>query len=298
MSFFYRILKVNVYRQHWWKCDGPCSKRPPYYGMVKRAMNRAPSARDPWWADHQRTCGGTYTKIKEPENYGAKKTKSKEGKGKRDLKTESAKGKGEGSETGALQKFLKRKKSDTDSGGSDSDKSCENGIKRKKGLPEEGAKASSINGGVVKPNHNQPGTSRWTADVIPFSGPGRTLGSNSTEPKSVSQDSGRSLVEKASDTNKSSVVVIKTPSPNKSKKIPSPTLTIMDAFQRAKDKSKNSNSEKDSLRSPLLGSRRKPIELDSSPSPSTGTPGSVQCPACQTLVLQSKINHHLDSCLN
>ncbi len=33
-------------------------------------MNRPPSARDPWWAEHQRTCGGTYTKIKEPENYG------------------------------------------------------------------------------------------------------------------------------------------------------------------------------------------------------------------------------------
>ena len=108
----------------------------------------------------------------------------------------------------------------------------------------------------------------------------------------------RSLVEKASETTKSSVVVIKTPSPNKSKKIPSPTLTIVDAFQRAKDKSKNGNSESDSLRSPLLGSQRKPIELDSSPSPSTGTPGSVQCPACQALVLQSKINDHLDSCLN
>ena len=32
-------------------------------------MNRAPSPRDPWWAEHQRTCGGTYTKIKEPEGY-------------------------------------------------------------------------------------------------------------------------------------------------------------------------------------------------------------------------------------
>lgn len=262
-------------------------------------MNRAPSARDPWWADHQRKCGGTYTKIKEPENYGAKKTKSKEGKGKKDLKTESAKGKGKGNESGALQKFLKRKKSDTDSGGSDSEKSCENGIKRKKEPSEEGAKASSINGGVVKRNHNQPGTSGWTADVIPFSGPGRTLRSNSTEAKSVSQDSGRSLVEKASETNKSSVVVIKTPSPNKSKeKIPSPTLTIVDAFQRAKDKLKSGNSESDSLRSPLLGSQRKPIELDSSPSPSTGTPGSVQCPVCQALVLKSQINDHLDSCLN
>lgn len=62
--------EVDVYRQHWWRCDGPCQNRRPFFGYVKRAMNRPPSARDPWWAEHQRTCGGTYTKIKEPENYG------------------------------------------------------------------------------------------------------------------------------------------------------------------------------------------------------------------------------------
>ena len=32
-------------------------------------MNRAPSPHDPWWADHQRDCGGSYTKVKEPDNY-------------------------------------------------------------------------------------------------------------------------------------------------------------------------------------------------------------------------------------
>ncbi|XP_054617906.1 DNA-dependent metalloprotease SPRTN [Dunckerocampus dactyliophorus] len=67
--------EVDVYRQHWWRCDGPCQNRRPYFGYVKRAMNRAPSALDPWWGDHQRTCGGTYTKVKEPEGYGKKKGK-------------------------------------------------------------------------------------------------------------------------------------------------------------------------------------------------------------------------------
>ncbi|XP_016392672.1 sprT-like domain-containing protein Spartan [Sinocyclocheilus rhinocerous] len=62
--------EVDVYRQHWWRCNGPCQNHRPFFGYVKRAMNRPPSARDPWWAEHQRTCGGTYTKIKEPENYG------------------------------------------------------------------------------------------------------------------------------------------------------------------------------------------------------------------------------------
>ncbi|KAM9798485.1 DNA-dependent metalloprotease SPRTN [Neosynchiropus ocellatus] len=74
--------EVDVYRQHWWRCDGPCQTRKPYFGYVKRAMNRAPSRLDPWWGDHQRTCGGTYTKVKEPEGYGRKGKKA----GKKDEK--------------------------------------------------------------------------------------------------------------------------------------------------------------------------------------------------------------------
>ncbi|XP_053301080.1 DNA-dependent metalloprotease SPRTN [Pleuronectes platessa] len=78
--------EVDVYRQHWWRCDGPCQNRKPYFGYVKRAMNRVPSAQDPWWADHQRTCGGTYTKIKEPEGYGQKGKKAGKTDGKKDMK--------------------------------------------------------------------------------------------------------------------------------------------------------------------------------------------------------------------
>ncbi|XP_029787167.1 sprT-like domain-containing protein Spartan [Suricata suricatta] len=62
--------EVDEYRRHWWRCDGPCRHRKPYYGYVKRATNRAPSAHDYWWAEHQRTCGGAYVKVREPENYG------------------------------------------------------------------------------------------------------------------------------------------------------------------------------------------------------------------------------------
>ena len=72
--------EVDNYRQHWWRCNGPCKSRPPYYGWVKRAMNRAPSARDFWWDDHVRSCGGTYTKVKEPDGYGVKKNGGKEQK--------------------------------------------------------------------------------------------------------------------------------------------------------------------------------------------------------------------------
>ncbi len=70
------------FKKHWWKCDGPCQRRPPFFGTVKRSMNRAPSCRDPWWAEHQKTCGGSYSKIKEPEGYKKKgERKVKEDKG-------------------------------------------------------------------------------------------------------------------------------------------------------------------------------------------------------------------------
>lgn len=92
--------EVDVYRQHWWRCNGPCQNRKPYFGYVKRAMNRAPSAQDPWWADHQRTCGGTYSKVKEPEGYG-KKGKKDGNKDKKALeKKMSANGKPSSTTTG------------------------------------------------------------------------------------------------------------------------------------------------------------------------------------------------------
>lgn len=69
--------EVDEYRRHWWRCDGPCRFRKPYLGYVKRATNRAPSANDYWWAEHQHSCGGTFIKIKEPENYKKGKGKSK-----------------------------------------------------------------------------------------------------------------------------------------------------------------------------------------------------------------------------
>ncbi|XP_063378605.1 DNA-dependent metalloprotease SPRTN [Cydia fagiglandana] len=63
--------EVKLYQTHWWRCNGPCQYRKPYFGIVRRTMNSAPGPRDQWWEQHQRSCGGTFIKIKEPE----KKTK-------------------------------------------------------------------------------------------------------------------------------------------------------------------------------------------------------------------------------
>ncbi|OAF70079.1 hypothetical protein A3Q56_02168 [Intoshia linei] len=58
--------EVQFYRNHWWKCNGTCQNKHPYYGIVKRAMNRPPQKSDWWWNKHKSTCGGTFIKIKEP----------------------------------------------------------------------------------------------------------------------------------------------------------------------------------------------------------------------------------------
>jgi len=68
--------EVALYKQHWWKCNGPCVSRKPFYGLVKRSMNRAPGPNDLWWKDHATKCGGAFVKIKEPEGYSHKKTKA------------------------------------------------------------------------------------------------------------------------------------------------------------------------------------------------------------------------------
>ncbi|KAK6012202.1 hypothetical protein OSTOST_22652 [Ostertagia ostertagi] len=67
--------EVNVYKQHIWRCDGPCRDRRPFFGYVKRSSNRAPGPNDLWWNSHKASCNGTFQKIKEPDGYGQKKRK-------------------------------------------------------------------------------------------------------------------------------------------------------------------------------------------------------------------------------
>jgi len=59
--------EVDSYRTHVWECSGPCKSKAPFFGLVKRSMNRAPGKGDSWWAKHLEECGGSFTKIAEPE---------------------------------------------------------------------------------------------------------------------------------------------------------------------------------------------------------------------------------------
>lgn len=60
--------EVNLYRKHIWKCNGSCQTKPPFYGIVKRAMNRKPQPADHWFNQHKRTCGGEFSKISAPQD--------------------------------------------------------------------------------------------------------------------------------------------------------------------------------------------------------------------------------------
>lgn len=73
--------EVELYKTHWWRCNGLCQHRRPFFGYVRRTCNRAPGPNDRWWYQHQKTCSGTFEKIKEPEpkrkKSEAKKNQSK-----------------------------------------------------------------------------------------------------------------------------------------------------------------------------------------------------------------------------
>lgn len=69
--------EVRHYQNHVWRCKGVCRQRAPYYGWVRRSMNRKPGPSDTWWSQHQQTCGGVFEKISEPLGFSKTKTKNK-----------------------------------------------------------------------------------------------------------------------------------------------------------------------------------------------------------------------------
>ncbi|CAD8170938.1 unnamed protein product [Paramecium octaurelia] len=59
--------EVDRCRNHIWRCNGSCQQKPPFFGYVKRAINRPPGKTDYWFQKHQEECGGIFEKISQPE---------------------------------------------------------------------------------------------------------------------------------------------------------------------------------------------------------------------------------------
>ncbi|KAI7826886.1 SprT-like family-domain-containing protein [Gamsiella multidivaricata] len=144
--------EVRYYQTHIWKCDGPCQHQPPYYGIVKRSMNRAPQPADRWFAEHQEKCGGTYTKISEPEPTKKKSSSSKQAK---NVKSESTEPRGRT----MLDDFLSQSKTSGMSSTSNSYRTVEEGLVVEQET-DFGMDAPQSNSGSTARNEKCPGTQR------------------------------------------------------------------------------------------------------------------------------------------
>lgn len=58
---------LDYSRQYWWRCNGICQDRGPFFGFVQTETASSPDNEVQWYAKHQELCGGTFMKIKGPE---------------------------------------------------------------------------------------------------------------------------------------------------------------------------------------------------------------------------------------
>ena len=52
-SHLLQILILPYSSEPFYRCNGPCRTRRPFFGFVKRVSNRKPGPNDRWFAQHQ-----------------------------------------------------------------------------------------------------------------------------------------------------------------------------------------------------------------------------------------------------
>ncbi|KAK7788485.1 hypothetical protein R5R35_010377 [Gryllus longicercus] len=304
--------EVNLYKTHWWRCNGPCQNQKPFYGFVKRASNRAPGRYDFWFADHQRNCGGVFIKVKEPENYKSKKKLPESGK--------------QGSSPSEVRKiedfFIKGNTKPIANGitsqGTDQSKFSNSTLKKKKGgtftsmksgsftvtKPVPKAKgtiptstkpstsAATNTGAPTTPKLNAPTTSKVNA-----SSKGIMTFSNLTEKEDPKESQGSSVSNhnivpfsgKGYTLGKASVPVSD-----------KPWLKRFNAVVSSQSAARSSSSLKQSSSFTTSTSGSKKIKINDWTGKSKGNDDmcTVACPVCSDSVKASEVNDHLDLCLS
>ncbi|KAM5300652.1 DNA-dependent metalloprotease SPRTN [Glossophaga mutica] len=311
--------EVDEYRRHWWRCDGPCQFRKPYYGYVKRATNRAPSAHDYWWAEHQNTCGGTYVKIKEPENYSRKgkgKTKAAAAAENKDKPSRVVPFSGKGHVLGETNSAPLSGKWATPRAVTDTRDLLSQDHSRNAGRPDSRAELKFEQSGSRK-------TASLVSPVL-SSSPQNVLSNYFPRVSAASQKAFRSMTGSPrnsviiGDISKNSVSSSsqrkasssKTALRNSLKAVEStcasqgaggskneflskrPRLedkTVFDRFFIKKEKTQSSGNDAECSSHPAAAAQGS--------SPSSGPCRTVSCPVCQSEVVESQINEHLDLCL-
>ncbi|XP_075702648.1 DNA-dependent metalloprotease SPRTN isoform X2 [Rhinoderma darwinii] len=289
--------EVDEYRKHWWQCNGPCQQRPPYYGYVKRAMNRAPSKLDPWWADHQRSCGGTYTKVKEPEKKTGKDKKKEDSSEVQPSNIPEIKGKPDG---GDIRSFFPFSGIGYKLGAS----SQVSVLVKVQSVPPSSSKASSNS--PVKPVHTTSALSSFTnksmnprpkvsvANTKAFKNVNGSPIRLPVKSQNVSKPSGSKLGTQKR-------LSFEVPTTSRVATSTSQGSSHRDESQDRPPKRPRVDTKTSNTNFPGGDSfREEPvIVLDGS---STSNPNSqsktVNCPVCGAKVAEAKINEHLDNCLN
>ncbi|NXO21599.1 SPRTN protein, partial [Cisticola juncidis] len=321
--------EINAYRQHWWRCNGPCQSRAPYFGYVKRSMNRAPSAHDFWWSEHQRTCGGTFTKVKEPEKFSEKsKQKTQTAKpphfkstnkgktqmhGMQDLTPFSGTGYRLGGGDGVLSE--KNTNASSSTGNSEAHGSLhhsavrtvpvpKNEIKLEK-LPHRGifalhtSGASERSSSAVKREFPKPSAAGTDSDENDWELPAR-IARVAEETSSQGSPAGTRVVPSSNWSPKQICSEQTSRAQGASEK---KSLDRVNTLQQWPKKDDRTAFEKYFIKkggtdvTTTTKTRAEFTQSSASPSSPGRQDRRVSCPVCETDVLESKINEHLDSCL-
>ncbi|XP_014204348.1 sprT-like domain-containing protein Spartan [Copidosoma floridanum] len=279
--------EVKLYQQHWWRCNGPCQKRPPYFGIVRRAMNRAPGPNDFWWAEHQLTCGGQYTKIKEPEKL--EKTKKIPGNNSVNIMKPPEK-------NGVLSWLEKNSDKDRNSGENQPPKPSSN---EKPRFSFSGVLGGSGTGKSIlldkfsnniqvkttsKAPPNKPSTTKTSLPIILNSSNEESHPQNDAATTTVSCPNCSKFVDQATINDHLDMCLLNV-SIN-SKAIPSTSLNVSNEPIAVPSTSGNKRKSENDY---CIPSKKSKSNSDSN---------EVTCPLCDKKIVADKFNDHLDLCLH
>ncbi|NXX18672.1 SPRTN protein, partial [Podargus strigoides] len=326
--------EVDLYRQHWWRCNGPCQNRKPYFGYVKRSMNRAPSARDFWWAEHQEKCGGTFTKVKEPENF-SKKYKEKRQPAKLPNSESTNKGKtqmhdmqdlmpfsGKGYRLGGGDGGLSEKSTNSSSSvrNSETPGSQHRSAVRTIPIPKNEIKfEKSPRSGIFFPLYTDDASEKMNlASKLEFPKPSvantkayKNVSGSPVKIAHVMEEksnhgsaNGKRVMPFYSRPPKQICFEQRTTAQVASEKKNSEATNTLQQWPKMEDKTafenyfikKGSTDVSSSINTPMATKAESTV-CSTSSSTAVRQDKKVSCPVCQTEVLESKINEHLDSCL-
>ncbi|NXX94262.1 SPRTN protein, partial [Centropus bengalensis] len=326
--------EVDLYRQHWWRCNGPCQYRKPYYGYVKRSVNRAPSSRDFWWAEHRATCGGTFKKVKEPEKVSEKsKEKARPAKLRNSKSTKKGKKQkrdrqdlipftGEGCRLGGGDGEPSGKSTDSSSslGNSETPGSQHRSVVKSIPTPKNEIKfEKSPRSGIIFPLHTDDASKKINlASKREFP---KLSVANTKAYKNVSGSPVKVARVAGEESNQGSANVMRvspfhatppkqicfeqtTVAQDATEKKSSGSTNTLQQWPKREDRAAFENyfSKKGSTDVTLSKNTPMKAKADSavpcaSSSAAVRQDKKVSCPVCQAEVLESKINEHLDSCL-